>query len=175
MGPKGYIIRERYNAAAEGYDELYGGEQVVKYDAVIKLVRPRGTVLDAGCGTGLLLEYLAVKGFLVDVDKYICLDYSSRMLEIARGRVSRFCWGVDCHLVLANVENIPLADKSVDVTYSITVLDLVDDPASAIREMLRVTKGPVIVSLLARLETWRRFPGKVAGFAGNDVLLLFNK
>jgi ubiquinone/menaquinone biosynthesis C-methylase UbiE len=143
-------IRERYEATCEGYDELYRAEQVEKYAAALKRVKPKGIVLDAGCGTGLLAEYMKSTGLLRLVDLYICLDYSSCMLEIARWRLSHICPS-RCIMIEGNVESLPLHDSSVDVTYSFTVLDLVEDLNSAVRELLRVTRGPVVVSMMKRL------------------------
>ncbi len=147
---KGRLIRERYEATAKGYDELYRAEQYEKYAATLRRVPPHGTVLDAGCGTGLLAEYMRATGLLDRIDTLICLDYSRAMLEIARWRLQIVCPG-KCVTIEANVENIPLADKSVDVTYSFTVLDLVDDLLGAVEELRRVTRGPVIASLLKKL------------------------
>lgn len=143
-------VRERYEAACKGYDELYRAEQAEKYAAALRRVKPSGVVLDAGCGTGLLAEYMSVTGLMDRVDFYICLDYSSCMLDIARWRLSHLCPS-KCVAVEGNVESIPLSDGSVDVTYSFTVLDLVEDLDSAVSELLRVTRGPVVVSMMKRL------------------------
>ncbi len=144
-------IRERYEATCSGYDELYRAEQIEKYAAALKRVRPRGVILDAGCGTGLLAEYMNSTGLLRMVDVYICLDYSSCMLSIAHWRLSHICPS-KCVVIEGNVESIPLSDNSVDITYSFTVLDLVEDLHSAVRELLRVTRGRVVVSMMKKLS-----------------------
>ncbi|GAB6148277.1 class I SAM-dependent methyltransferase [Stetteria hydrogenophila] len=143
-------VRERYEATCGGYDELYRAEQMEKYAAALKRVKPRGVVLDAGCGTGLLAEYMKATGLMDYVDAYICLDYSSCMLGIAKWRLGHLCPS-RCVVVEGNVESIPLRDKSVDVTYSFTVLDLVEDLDAAVRELKRVTRGPVVASFMKRL------------------------
>jgi len=53
---------DRYEAGCEAYDELYLSEQLEKYEAALRLLRPRGRVVDVGCGTGLLVEYMAKGG-----------------------------------------------------------------------------------------------------------------
>jgi len=149
---KGRVIRGRYEATASGYDELYRAEQYEKYAAALARVPPpRGAwVLDAGCGTGLLAEYMRARGLLGRVSVYVCLDYSGAMLSIARWRLSVACPG-KCVLVEGNVERLPFADSSFDVVYSFTVLDLVDDLEAAVGELRRVSRGPVVVSMMKRL------------------------
>ncbi len=148
---KGAVIRERYEATCEGYDELYRAEQYEKYLAVLAKVEPRGLVLDAGCGTGLLLEYMALHGLLEGVRGYVCLDYSPCMLRIARWRMGLYCRGLPCTAVLGNVERLPFAPQSFDVVYSFTVLDLVDDLAGSLTGLVRASRGPIVVSMLKKL------------------------
>lgn len=147
---KGHIIRERYEATYTGYDELYRSEQYEKYLVALSRVQPRGVILDAGCGTGLLIEYMSVKGLLDAVDLLVCLDYSSGMTRIASWRIANLCSG-RCMPVLGNVERLPFPDNAFDIVYSFTVLDLVDDLDKAIRELLRVSRGPVVASMLKKL------------------------
>ena len=177
MPGKGRVIRERYEATATGYDELYRAEQYEKYAATLPRVPPRGVVLDAGCGTGLLAEYMRATGLLDRVDLYICLDYSGAMLGVARWRLSILCPG-KCLLVEADVQRLPLADASVDVAYSFTVLDLVDDMEAALRELARVTRGPVVVSLLKKLPYKDRLlggPHRILAVTSKDVVFLIDK
>lgn len=108
-------------------------------------------MLDAGCGTGLLLEYMAATGLLGGVSLYACVDYSPSMLARAAYRARVLCRGVDCLLVEGNVMSLPFHDSMFDVVYSFTVLDLVDDTLRAVEELLRVSRGPVVVSMLKTL------------------------
>ncbi len=147
---KGRVIRERYEATAKGYDELYRAEQYEKYAAALPRVPPRGLVLDAGCGTGLLAEYMRAAGYLGRVSLLACLDYSEAMLSIAAWRISIVCPG-KCHALLGDVQRLPFRDSVFDIVYSFTVLDLVDDLWAAVSELQRVSRGPVVVSMLKRL------------------------
>lgn len=147
---KGHIIRERYEATAKGYDELYRAEQYEKFSVALKKIPPRGMVLDAGCGTGLLAEYMYTTGYLDNVSLYTCLDYSREMLRIARWRLARICPN-KCVVVEGNIMSLPFVDDSFDYVYSFTVLDLVDSIEGAITELLRVSSGQVVVSLLKTL------------------------
>lgn len=169
---KGEKIRKRYDATCDSYDELYRAEQYEKYFIALKEVRPRGVVLDAGCGTALLAEFMNTYGLLDDVEAYICLDYSECMLRIAAWRLSKICDG-RCHAVLGDVSSVPLRDKSVDVTYSFTVLDLLDDPHAGIAEIVRLTRGEAAASFMKALPLKDKLIGryKLLGVSSKDVIL----
>ncbi|MEM1873913.1 MAG: class I SAM-dependent methyltransferase [Acidilobaceae archaeon] len=139
-------VRERYEVACDSYDELYKEEQAEKYYVALKYSKPEGVVLDAGCGTGLLAEYLESVGASGRIALYICLDYSSCMIREARRRLETL--GLHYALLEASLESLPLASGSVDTVYSITVLNLLDDPVEGLRELRRVSRGPVLVTVL---------------------------
>lgn len=169
---KGAVIRERYEATCSSYDELYRAEQYEKYYVALRKVKPRGVVLDAGCGTALLAEFLKGWGLLDDLEAYICVDYSNCMLSIATWKLRTLCNG-NCHVILGDVERIPLGDKSVDVTYSFTVLDLLDDPIAGLEELVRVTRGDVVVSVLKSLslkDKLLEMGFRILGVTGKDVI-----
>ncbi|HYH18711.1 MAG TPA: class I SAM-dependent methyltransferase [Azospirillum sp.] len=58
---------------------------VTRYDVVFDMVRGRGdfSLLDVGCGPGLVLDYLEARGWLGRVD-YHGVDVSAPMIERAR-------------------------------------------------------------------------------------------
>ncbi|MEM4500239.1 MAG: class I SAM-dependent methyltransferase [Candidatus Woesearchaeota archaeon] len=68
-----------YNEIAEGYDELYREEQFRKYSLVSNFFGER--ILDIGCGTGLLLQYLLS---LKNISVYVGIDISKNLINIAR-------------------------------------------------------------------------------------------
>jgi len=174
VASKGAVIRERYEHACTGYDELYRAEQFEKYLHGLGFVEPRGAVLDAGCGTGLLLEYMVARGLTGDLELYVCLDYSWCMLGIAAWRMKRLCRGFSCAAVLGDVERIPFPPASFDTVYSFTVLDLVDSLRDAVGELLRVSRGPVLVSMMKRLrykDILLSLGAPVVGVTGKDVIL----
>jgi len=147
---KGQIIRDRYDATFSGYDELYRAEQFEKYALTLRKIKPEGRVLDAGCGTGLLLEYMKTAGFIDHIDEYVCLDYSWGMLSIAKWRARLICPD-KCHVIGGNIESLPFPDKAFNISYAFTVLDLVDSIIRALNELKRVTRGRIAVTMLKKL------------------------
>lgn len=161
-------LAERYEAGAEAYDELYGQEQLEKYRAALPLLRPRGRILDVGCGTGLLLEYMASEGLLDSVEKLVCLDVSASMLERARARASRLCPDT-CLVVVGSAEALPFRDRAFDAAYSFSVINLLEDPEAAASEVARVSASSLVTLLKAfrapNMRGWRAL-----GEAGKDFV-----
>ncbi|MCE4614022.1 MAG: class I SAM-dependent methyltransferase [Desulfurococcales archaeon] len=166
-------VREKYDATADTYDSIYKAEQFEKYMVTLSKVRPRGIVLDAGCGTGLLAEYLAPLGYFESsITLYICLDYSRGMLEIASRRLSRIC-PHKCITIEGDIEDIPLRDLSVDWGLSFTVVDLAESKNKAIMELDRVARRGFVVSFLKKLPYKDLFleAMKYLGSSSKDVIL----
>ncbi|MEI9746879.1 malonyl-ACP O-methyltransferase BioC [Moellerella wisconsensis] len=97
-------------------------------------------ILDAGCGTGYFSDVFQQQGAEVTA-----LDLSSGMLEVARKK------GSAQHFICADMEAIPIADKSFDVTFSNLAIQWCDPLDIALSELYRVTKpgGWVIFTTLA--------------------------
>ncbi|ADV64520.1 Methyltransferase type 11 [Desulfurococcus mucosus DSM 2162] len=136
----------RYDATASSYDELYRVEQYSKYGVLVALLTrymDSATLLDAGCGTGLLVEYLAERG-LDRYARYICLDPSVGMIS----RLSEKPVDYRVIPVVGYAEEIPLRDSSIDIVVSVTAWSNIGGKREATREFKRVTGrgGLIIVS-----------------------------
>ena len=105
-------------------------------------------VLDAGCGTGLLLEQMAIS--VGDKGQVVGLDYSPDMLDVARHR----CQGlINVELRQGSVEQLDFGPESFDAVSCIQTLLYVKNPETALNEMHRVLKPR---GRIAVLETdWR--------------------
>lgn len=136
------IIRD-YDASASIYDSRYSEEQSIKIGFILGRAKPEegSVVLDAGCGTGMLFRKLCV------AQQIIGIDTSISMLREARKRAPE-----NADLVLADIEALPIADGCCDIAYSISVIQLIDDPKAGVGEMLRVVKdgGLVAASILRK-------------------------
>lgn len=130
---KGGVVK-LYDENAMKYEAFYGDEQRPKFDLALEIAEPKPPILDAGCGTGLLLPRL---GQLA-----VGLDISLRMLKVAVDK------GVRNPLVLADVETLPFRENSFSTIYSITVIQLSEHPSRTLKEMSKVLKrgGKLVVS-----------------------------
>jgi SAM-dependent methyltransferase len=94
---------------------------------------PGATWLDVGCGTGALM------GAVIDTQRagsVTGIDPSEHFLGVARRRL-----GATVDLRVGDAADIPFPDGSFDVAVSGLALNFVPDPATAVREMRRVTSG----------------------------------
>jgi ubiquinone/menaquinone biosynthesis C-methylase UbiE len=128
--------RAYYDDFASWYERERGrGYHQMLDDLEVALVERYGThgdVLEAGCGTGLILERIA--GFAASARG---VDLSGGMLARARAR------GLD--VVQGSVTALPYRDESFDVCCSFKVLAHVADIETALAEMARVTRPGGIV------------------------------
>ncbi len=109
-------------------------------DPLIRMVQPLAgmTVADLGIGTGSL-AFRAVE--LAAPKELIGIDFSFPGLCVARSisRQPRFR-DTDIELVQADLEHVPLSNRSVDIVLSQATLNLIPDKALAMREMARVSR-----------------------------------
>jgi len=84
-------------------------------------------VLEAGCGTGLIMDRLRRAGAAA-----FGADLSHGMLTLATGRGLR--------VVQADIRALPFKDETFDVVYSFKVLAHVKDAGKAVSEMVRVSR-----------------------------------
>lgn len=115
----GWYERER----GKGYHQLIDDLEL----EVVERYGRGAAVLEAGCGTGLLLER---------VDRFASeawgADLSAGMLARAHERKLR--------VVQASITDLPFADERFDVVYSFKVLAHVEPIQQAIAELVRVTR-----------------------------------
>jgi ubiquinone/menaquinone biosynthesis C-methylase UbiE len=103
-------------------------------------ISPSSRILEAGCGTGLVMSVLRSRG----ATDLVGIDLSSGMLSAARRDGER--------VAQASVTALPFADASFDVAYSFKVLAHVPDIRLALREMARVVRpgGTLVVEFYNR-------------------------
>ncbi len=123
--------RTYYDEFADWYERERGrGYHQMLDDLEVSLVERYGRgadVLEAGCGTGLILERIA--GFAARARG---VDLSAGMLGKAKAR------GLD--VVQASITSLPYADDSFDLVCSFKVLAHIADIRGALSEMARVTR-----------------------------------
>jgi arsenite methyltransferase len=95
------------------------------------------TVLDLGSGAGA--DVLISAGRVGPTGKAIGLDMTDEMLELARANAAGA--GVEnVEFVKGYIEELPLADESVDVVISNCVINLSADKGRVLREVARVLR-----------------------------------
>jgi arsenite methyltransferase len=98
---------------------------------------PGETVLDLGSGAGA--DVLISARRVAPGGRAIGLDMTDEMLELARANAAAA--GVDnAEFVKGYIEEIPLADASVDVVISNCVINLAADKARVLREAARILR-----------------------------------
>ncbi|MDJ0269251.1 MAG: class I SAM-dependent methyltransferase [Aigarchaeota archaeon] len=155
-----------YDALSPGYDELYGQEQMEKYRECFRLLRITclGKVLDAGCGTALLLEYLHSNN--IPYEAYIGIDKSAGMLRQALPKLRG-----EAHLIQADIHHLPIRDKTLDQAFMFTVIHHLE-AERALGELVRAVRGPIVVSRHRRLGCRLPRVSKLVGMLSSDDLHL---
>jgi arsenite methyltransferase len=130
-------------------------------------LRPGDTVLDVGTGDGLIafgaLERLGPSGHVVFSDISQDLLDHCRQAAAAEGLLDR------CRFVLASADSLTgVADGSVDVVTTRSVLIYVKDKAAALREFYRVLKPGGRVSLFEPINVLMSLAAPDL-FSGYDV------
>ena len=76
------IVKDNYNAIARAYDERYGDiDGYIRYINDFLIDLDGGRVVELGCGSGALSNYMSECGFSV-----VALDFSRALLDIAKRR-----------------------------------------------------------------------------------------
>lgn len=96
--------------------------------------RPEDTVLEVGCGAGVVLEQVPA-GFLIGA------DLAATMLPRAKRRLSHRPAGV----LQAAAEQLPFASRSQHKLYCTEVIEHVLEPQALVRELARVATREAIV------------------------------
>ena len=116
-----WLLREKFRRGVAGLD-----------------LREASALVVCG-GSGMDAEFLAGAGARV-VTSDLSLGAARRALERARRH------GVSFDAIVADVERLPFADRSVDVVYVHDGLHHIDDPLAGLREMARVARKAVCVT-----------------------------
>lgn len=126
-------------------------------------VRPGQTIVDVGCGTGVVArtaaDRLAGRGVVIGI------DLNEGMLAVARRLRPDIEWRQ------ADAAELPVPDGSVDIVLCQAALMFVRDPGQALREMRRIlgSAGTAVIHVWSALEAqtgWAPFYDVIRRHAG---------
>ena len=148
-------IINKYNSTSHFYDKRYSQIQSKKYDQILKnYVLDRKIILDAGCGTGLLFEYISD---LLKQEKrifysYIANDISWNMLMEFKSKLVNLKKQLEVNLILSDLENLPFRKNTFHSIFSATAFQNLPNILNGVKESLRVVKsnGDIILSILKK-------------------------
>lgn len=158
-------VMHRYDLTAHIYDTRYAEEQTAKIEAVIESINmeKEASVLDVGCGTGLLFEYVANKA-----EAIVGLDISRETLLQAKRHAKKFA---NVHLILADSDNVPLKEDVFSHVFALTLIQNTPNPFKTLNEIKRVSKENAVI-IVTGLK--KKFPIKafkrLLHDAGLDVI-----
>ncbi len=116
------------------------------------------TVLEAGCGEGFVLNYIAQQNPEL---KLTGLDYSEDAVQYARehfGGAASFRQG--------DIYKLPYSDRSFDTVICSEVLEHLAQPDKAVRELKRVARKAVVISVPREpYFQWLSRAGQVLGIS----------
>lgn len=131
------ILRRSFERAAENYDAAAVLQREVERRMFerLDLIRTAPTcILDVGAGTGTASVALAKR---YRGARVIALDIAHAMLQQARRRAP---WFGKMRCVCGDMEQLPIADASVDMVFSNLALQWSNDPDAVFAEFRRVLR-----------------------------------
>ena len=144
-------VADRYDEWAQSYDDdltswSYQAPTVVA-ETVVTRHPTAGSVLDVGCGTGLVGRALRARGF---AGRILGLDISQTSLDVAQQS------GAYDSLEAADLQQrLAFEDDSVDAVVCVGVMTYLPEVEAAWREFARVARAGGIVVATQREDLWQ--------------------
>lgn len=151
LGPQNRKYQRMYDWMSRIYDSaqtvgdfFYRGRfaRARRRLAALLDLHPGNRCLYTSVGTGVDLRYLEERVPFGTIE-FVGLDISMGMLRRCQKRLRAHA--DTSLLVQANAERLPFADRSFDVVFQVGGINFFDEPAVAVREMLRVAKPGALV------------------------------
>jgi ubiquinone/menaquinone biosynthesis C-methylase UbiE len=129
--------------AGDEHHWWYRGRRRVLHGELDRVALPEDArILDAGCGSGRMLDELKERGDVVGIDANVHAVAATRR----RGHAAR----------LSEIERMPFADASFDLVTCLDVLEHTPDDRRTLSELRRVTRpgGTLVVTVPAYQALW---------------------
>jgi ubiquinone/menaquinone biosynthesis C-methylase UbiE len=130
--------REFFDREASSWDEQYRKDHDLQIQELVDRFDLEGgkTVLDVGCGTGILFPYLAER--LKQKGLILALDFSWNMISAAKRSCIHSAEGKpSIRFINASVEALPVKDQTIDYITCLDTFAHVTDQKKAVGEMCR--------------------------------------
>jgi len=149
--------RKIYDVQSLVYDYTFGALVTKRIGRAIEhmKIQPGETVLDVGIGTGGSLPYYPKHA------KVLGVDLSSGMLREARKKIVEESRYDNITVFQGNALELPFEDSSFDLVLCLEVLEHIPDPAPALKELARVCRGDLVLSVPS--EPWFRLGSLARG------------
>ena len=170
-------VMTKYNATFNSYDELYRDEQYEKYDSVkthlVTTVDSDSLMLDLGCGTGLLYEYIS-KICEKCGTYYVGIDISINMLRLAKRKILENEEKIPSDLILSDAEHLPFRNKCFNAIFAFTVIQNIPCIERFILEIKRVARKQnlIVVTMPKKVKTQISFDYRVVCNGKHDFIYL---
>lgn len=95
-------------------------------------------ILDAGCGEGFVATLIRER--LPDAE-FLGIDFSEEALEVAKRNVQYI------DFLKADIYKLPFKQKCFDIVLCSEVLEHLEKPDDAVRELMRVSRGHILITV----------------------------
>ena len=146
MSEKAQKIRNAYDQTATHYDQRYFHiqQEKIRYLLPSLSLSPASSVIDAGCGTGILFSHLPSVTLLLGIDLSLnmILEYKKKAKQKRN----------DLQFIVASLEALPLKPHSINTAISITVLQNLQNPKNGLQNIYNtlLPKGNLLISSLRK-------------------------
>ena len=170
--PQDELVKEHFERMGQdgSYAAFYGDRSHETHDFfarkdrveefLVNHTRPGQSVLDVGCGTGPMVDFLCSRGM-----QYCGLDVAQGMLDSIARQFRNTPYWEKIKLQIGSSENIPYAGNSFDLFVGMGLLEYLDDMSPTFNEIARVVKpGGLVVLTIPNLISLNRFVMRNSGF-----------
>ena len=161
---------EHYDRLASIYDSLYGEEQSIKIGLALRNVKVGSgdLLLDIGCGTGILMEFVASM-----IKHYVGLDLADKTLKVAAERSRCLRVKSKVSLIRADADYLPFRDDSFSIIFALTLLQNIPEPNRTLMEILRVAKdkSQIVITGLKKSFTREEFNELICNIWKDHIFL----
>ncbi len=147
-----------FNNLSKTWDEVVGNDdiRIKKIKNIFEMIdiAPDATVMDVGCGTGVLFPI--IEEYVIQQGTLIAVDTSDKMIEEAKERYKNFH---NIQYVVSPIEDLELPLKSIDVILCFAVFPHIEDKVLALKKCYQLLRdnGSLYIFHLSDTKTLNQF------------------